>query len=144
MDTNFKGSKDQRINGPPKAAAKGSTSRRRRRPKDQPAAKGGGQRISKLYKTASKDQSAANGQRINDPAARPRYLSLYIVVFLDRWIVIPKDQRIKGSTGRRRRRPKDQPAASKDQSAGNGQRFNDPTTRPRYLPVTTIAWHIIT
>ena len=108
MDTNFKGSKDQRINRPPKAAAKGSTGRRRRRPKDQQAAKGGGQRISKLYKTASKDQSAANGQRINDPAARPRYLSLYIVVFLDRWIVIPKDQRInrppkaaaKGSTGR--------------------------------------------
>ena len=72
-----------------------------------------------------------------------------LLFFLGKWIKVSKDQRIKGSTGRRRRRAKatgrrrrrakDQPAAegstrqpkdqhavaSKDQSATNGPRFND-------------------
>ena len=67
MDSNFKGSKDQRINRPPKAAAKGSTGRQRRRPKDQPAAEGGSQR---------NNRSPKAGQRINRPRQRINLLAM--------------------------------------------------------------------
>ena len=78
----FKGSKDQRINRPPKAAVKGS--------KDQPAAEGGSQRIKRRRRRRAKDQPTAEGgsQRIS------------------------RRRRRKGSTSRRRRQPKDQISAT--------------------------------
>ena len=53
----FKGSKDQRINRPPKAAAKGSS-----------VAEGGGQRINRPPKAAAKGSAGAEGGK-DQPAA---------------------------------------------------------------------------
>ena len=62
MPIPFKGSKDQRINRPPEAAAKGSTGRRRRPPKDQSAEGDSKDQATGLFQTPSKDQSAINSQ----------------------------------------------------------------------------------